>query len=103
MTYNSNKFNVFLPIVLAVCVVGGVFLGSRLNQVPGAYENGVGFDKVNDVLNYIFEEYVDSVNRDDLIEGSLATLLNNLDPHSLIFPRRTLNRIASHWKEISKG
>ena len=82
MTYNANKFNVFLPIVLAVCVVGGVFLGSRLNQVPGAYENGVGFDKVNDVLNYIFEEYVDSVNRDDLIEGSLATLLNNLDPHS---------------------
>ena len=43
MTYNSNKFNVFLPIALAVCVVGGVFLGSRLNQAPGSYENGVPF------------------------------------------------------------
>jgi len=49
------------------------------------------FNKVNDVLNYVLEEYVDPVNREDLIEGSLVAVLKDLDPHSSYIPPRDLS------------
>ena len=79
---NISKFKVFLPIVFAGCIAGGIYLGSYLTPVSISYDQPGGFNKVNDVLNYIFEEYVDSIDRNDLVESSLTSLLKNLDPHS---------------------
>ena len=37
---------------------------------------------LNQVINYISEDYVDTVNKDQLIEKVVIDLLHNLDPHS---------------------
>jgi len=95
MNEGKNKIYVFLPILLAIAIAGGVFIGSRYNLTSGKSEMfglTVGkFNKINDVLNYIIEEYVDTVDKDDLIEGSLAAVLKDLDPHSSYIPPRDLS------------
>ena len=81
-----------MPILISVSIVLGIFLGSRY----GSYNNsrevfGIGFTKVNkfnDILNYIVDKYVDSVDRNHLIESSLSSMLNDLDPHSSYIPAR---------------
>ncbi len=40
------------------------------------------YNKLNDVVNYITNEYVDSVSREDLTKEGINGILENLDPHS---------------------
>jgi carboxyl-terminal processing protease len=40
------------------------------------------YNKFNDVISYIENEYVDSVNREDLVEEGIVGILDHLDPHS---------------------
>lgn len=40
-------------------------------------------DKLNSVLNFIEEEYVDTVKKEVLVEKAISDLLQNLDPHSV--------------------
>ncbi len=95
MAERKNKVYFFLPILLGIAVAGGVFIGSRYSLPSGEAQifglNIGKFNKVNDVLNYVLEEYVDPVNREDLIEGSLAAVLKDLDPHSSYIPPRDLS------------
>ncbi len=44
------------------------------------------FNKINDVINYINNEYVDTVNQKNLVEKTMSELLHQLDPHSAYIP-----------------
>jgi carboxyl-terminal processing protease len=44
------------------------------------------YNKLNDVVNYIVQEYVDSVNKEDITEEGINGILKNLDPHSQYIP-----------------
>lgn len=44
------------------------------------------FNKINDVINYINQEYVDTVNQKKLIESTIEDMLHQLDPHSAYIP-----------------
>ena len=81
-------------MLLAVAIATGIFIGSRYNvSSVNSKVFGLGFsrfNKLNDILNYVLEEYVDSVDRDELIDGSLSAVLKELDPHSAYIPPRNL-------------
>jgi len=49
-------------------------------------------DKINNILNLIESNYVDSVNRNDLVEAAIPAILKKLDPHSVYIPARDLAR-----------
>ena len=44
------------------------------------------FNKLNDVINYINQEYVDTVNQKKLVETTIGEMLHKLDPHSAYIP-----------------
>ena len=44
------------------------------------------FNKINDVINYINLEYVDTVNQKKLVESTIEDMLHQLDPHSAYIP-----------------
>ena len=80
--YNHSRF---LPLLLAVCVVIGVFIGAfyashfsgnRLN-ISNANSN-----KISNLLHIIDDQYVDTINMNDLVESSMPQILAELDPHS---------------------
>ena len=86
----KQKLVIYLPLLLAVVLIAGIFLGYKLSPMV-AYSNlvKVNFDKynkLNDVISYIENEYVDSVSKKDITEEGIDGILNHLDPHSQYIP-----------------
>ncbi|HIA12965.1 MAG TPA: S41 family peptidase [Flavobacteriales bacterium] len=94
MGKDKRKLFIYLPMALALSIVIGIFLGSRFNVDSNHNTRFRKFNKVNEVLNYIFEEYVDSVDKSALIEGSLVSLLKDLDPHSSYISTKDLRSLS---------
>ncbi|MFN2394510.1 MAG: S41 family peptidase [Bacteroidales bacterium] len=93
----------YLPFLFAIVLALGVLLGLNLNfdrtqQMPAEKKFfSIGFDrydKINDIINYIDESYVDSINRQELTEEAIVNLLKDLDPHSSYIP-------ASAFRELN--
>ena len=95
MKYNNSKWSVFLPLMLAVSLALGIVIG---RYIPGKNEQSGNLnirprnDKMNSILNIIESEYVDSVNRNDLVETAIPAILKKLDPHSVYIPAKDLAR-----------
>lgn len=88
-----------MPIVFALVLIGGIFIGTRLNFMQGgrsAVTDMPASGKVNQLLDYIEEQYVDTVNRAQLMDKVLSEMLQNLDPHSAYIP-------ASDLKEMNES
>lgn len=83
-----NRSRIYLPIIFSLLLAIGIFIGSKLNfsnEVPIRFLQSAkkSSDKINNVLNFIEEEYVDTVNKTTLEEKAISDLLQNLDPHSV--------------------
>lgn len=96
MSNNNNRWNIFLPLMVAIAVVLGILVGiilPRKNdsaaQLPGIRPRN---DKLSTILNIIERNYVDSVNRDNLVEAAIPAILKKLDPHSVYIPAKDLAR-----------
>ena len=83
---NLNKSPRLMPILMAVCTVIGIligtfytshFSGNKLNIINS------GSNRLNNLLHIIDDQYVDSVNIDDLVEKAMPLILAELDPHSV--------------------
>ncbi len=88
---SKNKYSRFTPLWMAVCVVIGIlvgtfyanhFSGNRLNII-----NSSG-NKLNNLLHIIDDQYVDTVNINDLVEKAMPQILAELDPHSVYITAR---------------
>ncbi|MBZ4676883.1 MAG: peptidase [Anaerophaga sp.] len=91
---NTSR-HIYLPIILAVVLVTGMFVGRitaplgqgdssrRLLMYP---ESG----KLQTIINLIDEQYVDSVDTDKLVDNVIPEILEKLDPHSVYIPPRNL-------------
>ena len=83
---DKNKLKIYLPLVYAVILLAGVLLGLELGRVG----NGKAplfkrqrQDKINEVINYVRQNYVDTISRNQLEEKAITGLLQSLDPHSV--------------------
>ncbi len=89
MTNKSKQRPSFLwmPLAIAIAMVIGLFVGSRFGGRHHVAEND---RKLNTLLNLIADDYVDTVNLDQLIEMSIPQILANLDPHTTYFSAEDL-------------
>jgi carboxyl-terminal processing protease len=95
MNNNNSKRSVFLPLLLALSTVFGILIGIYLpRQNDNRQHSGLRLknDKINNALNIIESDYVDKVNRNELIETAIPAILKKLDPHSLYIPAKNLTR-----------
>ena len=95
MNYNNPKRTVFLPLMLCVALAIGILIGKYLpgeNALPQHSNIRSRNDKLNSILNIIESSYVDSVNRNDLVEAAIPAILKKLDPHSVYIPAKDLAR-----------
>ena len=75
----------FWPLLLAVVFTFGYFFGSFS---PSKKELSLGSfpinkqSKLNQIIDYIDNEYVDSTDREQLVDQTIENLLQKLDPHS---------------------
>jgi carboxyl-terminal processing protease len=95
MNYNNSKRSVFLPLMLGVSLAVGILIGRYLpgkDELPQNSNIRSRNDKLNSILNIIESNYVDSVNRGDLVETAIPAILKKLDPHSVYIPAKDLAR-----------
>jgi carboxyl-terminal processing protease len=95
MNNNNSKKSVFLPLFLALAVICGILIGFFLpkeNNIPQHSNLRSRNDKLTSILNIIEANYVDSVNRNELVDASIPAMLKKLDPHSVYIPAKDLAR-----------
>ena len=84
---SQNKNNRFMPLWLALCVVIGVLVGTfYANHFSGNRLNIInsGSSRLSNLLHIIDDQYVDSVNIDELVEKALPQILPNSTPTPFI-------------------
>ncbi|MBQ2460023.1 MAG: S41 family peptidase, partial [Bacteroidaceae bacterium] len=80
-----NNKSRFTPLLLALCVIGGIFVGTfYANHFAGNRLKIIttGSNKLNYLLQLIDNNYVDSVDVSKLVEDAMPQILSELDPHS---------------------
>ena len=87
-----EKQNIFLPIILSLVLISGIWLGYFLSLKIGS-SNGKNQsqqtstnEKINSLLEFIDYQYVDTINKPDLVEKTVTAMLQSLDPHSSYIP-----------------
>jgi carboxyl-terminal processing protease len=92
------KPTLYLPVLIAVFLVIGIYIGRQLsyfsdiNQAFYALSQNkkISNNKIDNLLRYIQEEYVDTVNLDSLSDKVVENILEQLDPHSGYIPAKDL-------------
>ncbi len=91
----------YLPIVIFSCIALGIVLGGLLNfsassgiaTPKNAYKN-----KLNRLIDFIENEYVDDINADSIVDLTVNNILANLDPHSVYIPPSEQTEVAEMMK-----
>jgi carboxyl-terminal processing protease len=95
MKYNNTNRIVILPLLLAVALIAGILIGIYLPGKSNASQQPVfrwKNEKINSILNIIESDYVDTVNRSELVEAAIPAIMKKLDPHSVYIPAKDLQR-----------
>lgn len=85
MNNNINRNNRWMPLIIAVSIVGGIIIGTFFaNRYAGNRLNiiNTSSNKLNDLLHIIDDQYVDTVDIANIVEQSMPKILEELDPHS---------------------
>lgn len=98
MTKLSKKISFYLPILFSVILIIGIYLGMKLAPSSSGTQNIFtirqdNYNKISDILNYVSQDYVDSVDRNKLVEEAIDGILNELDPHSSYISAEEFNAV----------
>jgi len=95
----NTKFSVYIPVLLAITMIAGIFIGNRLTHNSGTNSGSVSkVNKLDAILDLIQNAYVDSVSTDSLIEKTIPQLLKNLDPHTVYIPAKELGGVEEEMR-----
>jgi len=92
MEYKNSKKAIYTPIIIALVLVVGMFIGRNLfpqksenfvlsPEISGDYNN-----KISTILQLIKNNYVEKISVDSLTEIAIPLILENLDPHTSYLP-----------------
>ena len=95
------KFNTkYIPILIFAALALGVVLGGMLN-FPNSADYLVknnSKSKLNKLIDFIDNEYVDDVNTDSIVNLTVDNILAKLDPHSVYMPPKEQLEVAENMK-----
>ncbi len=88
MKASSPRYIIYLPVIVALALISGIYLGVKLVRISADNETPISliqlprYDKINDVIRFILQDYVDQADRELLQNDAIEGMLENLDPHS---------------------
>jgi carboxyl-terminal processing protease len=93
---NNQKY---APIYLFATLAFGVVLGTMLNFPVANFSSAKNpTNKLNQLINLIDTEYVDSVNTDSIVNLAVNDILAQLDPHSVYIAKEELEDVTQSMK-----
>jgi carboxyl-terminal processing protease len=117
MRNRRDRLVIFLPLIVSIALIIGILLGNWITGIrirgivsdeitnqrfsirPGN-NSGSGFSltpkgsKITSALQYILNEYVDTVNIDKINDTVIPAMVDNLDPHSIYIPASEFQRFS---------
>ena len=102
----NKKINLFIPLLIAVSVAGGILIGNLLKNNSHPVFSGMGLSKPNKIttiLDLINQGYVDSVNTSEIIEKTIPEILKNLDPHTTYIPAKEMQEVQEEMRGNFSG
>lgn len=105
MEYNNNRFSIILPIVISLSVITGILIAEVFNKSNTDHSILISpqKDKLNMVIDYVLNEYVDEVSRDQLAEFAIPKFLEALDPHTVYFTADEAKALAEELQGDFEG
>ena len=103
---NINKSNRFMPLLMALCVVVGILIGTfYANHFSGNRLNIInsGSNRLSNLLHIVDDQYVDKVNIDSLVDMAIPQILADLDPHSVYIPAKDAQAVTDDLKGSFSG
>ena len=104
---NSNPKIRYIPILIAVSIVAGIFIGTFYANRFSSSPQGIGMtgssNKINGLLRIIDDQYVDTVNMSELIDDAMPQILRELDPHSSYIPAKDLQAVNDDLRGSFSG
>ncbi|UFH56063.1 S41 family peptidase [Spirosoma sp. KNUC1025] len=80
---HNDKATVRLPMLMGITLAGGMLIGATFfGGTKSLNTIGRGYTKYREILQLIENNYVDTVNTDDLVDYSITKMLEKLDPHT---------------------
>lgn len=88
---NNEKKTIFLPLLLALALAGGTWLGFQLSNhqqqnytvvTEGGRKYRGKTGKVEEILRFIDARYLETEDKSNLEEAAVKAVLDELDPHS---------------------
>lgn len=97
----KKKYAYLLPTLLAAALALGIFVGGKLhfNDTPERlFTTNSKKDKLNRLIDYIDYEYVDDINTDSIVDVTVNSILEKLDPHSVYISEEDMARVSENMK-----
>jgi carboxyl-terminal processing protease len=82
MNNKSGSIKAYLPVLLVLFLAIGILVGSRLSLFRAKPGNSGDGRKIDEIMAYILDNYVDTVNKEAMNTAAIKGLLESLDPHS---------------------
>lgn len=92
--------NTYLPVFIFTSLAIGVLIGGLLNfpVAPISTPQNAYKNKLNRLIDFIENEYVDNVNTDSIVNMTVDNILAELDPHSVYIPPSEQTATAEYMK-----
>jgi len=97
---------IWLPVLLAVAIIAGVFLGAKLQsrlQLNTRTMTTANTNKVGLIMNLIEGNYVDTVDSKKIIESAIPEILKQLDPHTVYIPAKDMQEVSEEMSGNFSG
>ena len=90
----------YFPIIFFSTLAFGILLGAKLNfpSQGNVSSSDNHKNKLNKLIDFIDNEYVDKVNTDSIVDLAVTNILEKLDPHSVYVPPSEQSQIAESMK-----
>lgn len=107
-----QRFTILMPLLFAVVLIFGIMLGMTLQSGQSnalletravQTETYPGQGRIEEMLRYIEAKYVDSVDRDRLVNEAIETILEQLDPHSSYISKEELRQVTEQLEGNFEG
>ena len=90
----------YLPIVIGAVFALGIVLGGMMNAPveDSLLAKNNSKTKLNKLIDFINNEYVDNVNTDSIVDLTVDNILSKLDPHSVYIPPSEQAEVAESMR-----
>ncbi len=95
-----------MPLIMALCVIAGILIGTfYANHFSGNRLSIINSssNKLNNLLHIVDDQYVDTVNVNQLVEGAMPQILSELDPHSVYISAKDVQIVNDDLKGSFSG